>query len=263
MGGSFIEELGLYSETAGSGKAVLLISGLGGVASFWDRQVDTLAKHFRVVTHDHRGTGRSERSHIDHSIQQMASDVLALMDYLELESAHLVGHSTGGAIAQFLAVNSPRRVDKIVLSATWAGPDTYFRELFGIRKRILGQCGAEAYLRDGLLRVLPAPYLQANPDLIDRSIKERLEAFAGAEIELGRIDAILAHDLRDRFVEIKADTMVICAKDDQVTPYGLSRELARLIPKAKLHLLDGGGHFCPQIEADAYNEAVLEFLVTA
>src|SRR5678815_618824 len=92
----------LYYEAHGDGPPLMLVSGLNGVASFWAKQVPVLAKSFRVILHDHRGTGQSTHSRMSYSVDQMATDVLALMDALHVESAHLAGHSTGGAIGQTL-----------------------------------------------------------------------------------------------------------------------------------------------------------------
>ena len=94
----------MYYEREGIGFPVLLISGLGGVASFWRDQVPTFAKQFDVITHDHRGIGQSYPSRSGYTVDRMAADVIGLMDALEVERAHVVGHSTGGAIAQILAI---------------------------------------------------------------------------------------------------------------------------------------------------------------
>ena len=127
----------LYYEDAGGGEPLLLVPGLSGRGSFWANQVTEFSRDFRVVIHDHRGTGRSTHSRIRYSVEQMADDVLRLMDGLGIEAAHLVGHSTGGAIGQVIALEHPRRLRSLVLSATWAGPDPYFQRLFESRKGVL------------------------------------------------------------------------------------------------------------------------------
>ena len=191
----------------------------------------------------------------------MADDVLTLMDSLGIERAHAVGHSTGGAVVQKLALDAPDRIDKIVLSATWAGPSSFFEELFALRKKILIELGPEAYLLDGMLRAHPASFLASKPSYFNGSISDRLKGFPGMEIECSRIDAVVAHDLRSRVGQIRKETLVICASDDQITPVSLSEELADLVPGAKLHKFSFGGHFCPQVAADDYNKTVIEFLL--
>src|SRR5438477_8729822 len=90
----------IYYEEAGSGPPLLLVPGLGGQGAFWAKQIADFSRDFRVIVHDHRGTGKSTWSKITYSVDQMADDVLKLMDALGVASAHFVGHSTGGAIGQ-------------------------------------------------------------------------------------------------------------------------------------------------------------------
>lgn len=255
-----IKDATLNVESHGAGPDVLLIAGLGGRLQFWHSQVAAFARHFRVVLHDHRGTGASTRSRITYSIRQMADDVLALMDALNIERADLVGHSTGGAIAQLLALDHPSRVGRIVLSATWAGPDAYFKAMFDLRLKILTEAGPQAYLTDGIFRAFPPAWLQAHAELIAAAGQDRLTAFPGLEIEASRIAAVQAHDLRARICAIVKPTLVVCAADDAITPLPFSQELASRIPGARLATLPIGGHFAPQVDPEGYNQFVLSFL---
>src|SRR4029077_1691856 len=135
----------LYYERQGVGFPVMFVSGLAGFASFWHDQAVSFAKNFDVITHDHRGIGQSDLTRSGFTVDRMAADVIGLMDALEIERAHIVGHSTGGAIAQILAVEHPKRLASVVLSASWTKPDAYFRRLFGLRKDILLRLGPSAY----------------------------------------------------------------------------------------------------------------------
>ena len=253
----------LAVEVEGDGDPVLLIAGLGGRMAFWSRQRPALNRHFKLVLHDHRGTGDSSRSEIEYSVAQMTADVLALMDALGVDQAHIVGHSTGGAIAQQLALDHGDRVKRIVLSATWPGRDPFFQQLFALRRQLLETCGPDAYMLDGTLRALPAAWLQPRGDDLATLVAERVEQFAGMKIELSRIDAVMAFDLRDRLGEIEHPTLVICAADDQITPLPFTRELATKIAGAQLVTVSFGGHFFPQVEPDAFNQQVIEFLGAA
>ena len=120
----------IHYEEAGQGPPLLLVPGLSGVGAFWSAQIAEFSRDFRVITHDHRGAGQSTHSRIKYSVEQMAADVVRFMDALGIDRAHLVGHSTGGAIGQVLAQDHADRLASLVLSATWAGPDPYFRRLF-------------------------------------------------------------------------------------------------------------------------------------
>ena len=252
----------LYYEETGRGAPLLLVPGLSGRGSFWASQAADFSRDFRVVVHDHRGTGRSTHSRIRYSVEQMAADVLRLMDALGIDSAHLVGHSTGGAIGQVMAMEHPHRLRSLVLSATWAGPDPYFRRLFESRKGVLLTQGVEAYLQASALFMSPPAWISANDALLTSQHAAALAEAAPAEVTASRIDAILRHDRRARLGEIRAPTLVIVAQDDAITPRFYSDELASRIPGAKLSVLDSGGHAAPVTRSDAYNAAVGAFLRT-
>ena len=250
----------LYYEDTGRGEPLLLVPGLSGRGSFWASQVADFARDFRVVVHDHRGTARSTHSRIRYSVEQMADDVVRLMDALGIDAAHLVGHSTGGAIGQVLALEHPRRLRSLVLSATWAGPDPYFQRLFESRKGVLLSQGVEAYVRASALFLAPPAWISANDALLTEQHKTVLAEAAPVEVTASRIDAILRHDRRARLAEIRLPTLVIVAEDDIVTPRFYSDELASRVPGAKIVVLDGGGHAVPGLRPGAYNAAVGAFL---
>jgi aminoacrylate hydrolase len=251
----------IYTEIHGEGEELLLVAGLGGRAQFWDAQIAPLSRHFRVIVHDHRGCGRSTRSKIVYGAEQMAEDVLRLMDALRIERAHLVGHSTGGSIGQHIALKHPERLGNLVLSGSWAGPDELFTQLFRLRREVLISCGPAAYLMLGTLLATPAWFLQERFVSANAFLEQRLADFPGLEIELSRISAVMSHDLRSHVHNIRARTLVIGAEDDQITPIGFSRELARRIPGARLLELPRGGHFAPMVVAERYAQAVLDFLL--
>ncbi len=248
-----------YEET-GQGPPLLLVPGLSGVGSFWERQVPDFARDFRVIVHDHRGAGQSTHSRIRYSVEQMAEDVLRLMDGLGVRAAHLVGHSTGGAIGQVLAQDHPDRLLSLVLSHTWPGRDAYFRRLFESRREILTALGVEAYLRASVLFLAPPWWVSANDALIAERQRAQVAAAAPVEVTASRIDAIVAFDRRARLGTIRTPTLVIVAEDDMVTPRFYSDELATKIPGARLHVLEGGGHYAPLITPGPYNAMVGAFL---
>jgi len=236
------------------------VPGLSGVGAFWARQVPDFARDFRVVVHDHRGTGQSTHSRIRYSVEQMADDVLRLMDRLGIAAAHLVGHSTGGAIGQIIAQDHPDRLQSLVLSATWPGCDPYFRRVFESRKQTLRSGGVEAYLAASVLMLAPPWWISANDAAIAEQHRATAATAAPVEIIESRIDAIVAFDRRARMREVRVPTLVVVAADDMVTPLFYSRQLADGIPGAKLIVLEGGGHFVPTIFPEPYNAAVGGFL---
>ena len=251
----------LYYETHGSGPPLVLVTGLSGIAGFWAQHVEALAENFTLVLHDHRGTGQSSLSQIDYSVDQMADDVLQLINHLSFDRVHFTGHSTGGAIGQVLALDHRERLERMVLSATWAGQDAYFNLFFEWRKKLLLEVGPKDYLRSILLVAKPPQWFREHPEEAADLTPEMLNArVPDLHCAASRLDAIMAYDRRAQVNGITTPTLVICTEDDMVTPPYLSWELAELIPGANLTLLPDGGHFYPQTRPEAFLEAVIGFL---
>jgi aminoacrylate hydrolase len=255
-----ISDGSLYYERHGAGFPVLMISGLGGLASFWQEQVAAFSRRYEVITHDSRGVGESDPIRGGYTVDRMAGDVIALMDRLEIERAHLMGHSTGGAIAQTLAIEHPKRVESIVLSGCWTKPDAYFRRMYGLRKEILQRGGPSSYVPATTLFVYPSWWIARNNEKLRHMEAQNLANFPPLEIAMSRIDAILAFDRTAGLPRIKTPTLVIGAEDDIVTPAYFSEELARVIRGAEVKIFPRGGHWFPHVVAREFNQAVLPFL---
>lgn len=250
----------IYTETSGQGQDLLLVAGLGGSGTFWRGQVKALAAHYRVTLYDHRGVGRSSPAPLVSSAEELTDDLLGLMDALGIERAHVVGHSTGGAMGQHLALRAPGRLHSLVLSASWAGPTPLFVDTFKLRRDVLINNGVKSYLMLGTLLATPGWYLQERFTGIDEYLLDRATILPRLDVELGRLNAVMTHDLRHRLAQIRVPTAVLCARDDLITPEPMAVELARLIPGAILRILPEGGHFCPLTVSGTYNQVLLELL---
>lgn len=250
----------IYYESSGSGDPVLLLPGLGGSAASFARQVGPLSERFQVVTYDHLGVGRSARPRISYSVDGMADDVIALMDGLGIESAHLVGHSTGGAIAQTIACTRPERVRRMVLLSSWPKADDFFRYVFAMRKDVLLGLGVEAYLRSTALFLYPPWWIVANLPLIEQRVKDGVAEKPDPDILASRIDAILRFDRTRDLPNVKTPTLVLCARDDTLTPPHFSKQIASLIPGARLIRFEDGGHAAHQTSPGLVNPEVIGFL---
>lgn len=251
----------LYYEKHGSGPPLFLVPGLGGDGRFWDAHVESLAAEFTVVVHDHRGTARSTLSRIDYSVAQMADDALQLVDALGFDKVHWCGHSTGGAMGQVLAIEQPGRIDRLVLSATWAKTDAFFRRLFEVRSLVLKELGPEAYVKSSALALnMPAWVRDHDAELAQAQAMAR-ETIPVPEIVLSRIAAIVAHDRRAQLQTVRAPTLAICARDDMVTPLYFTEELVRLIPDARAYVLPDGGHMYPNVHGAEFRRVLTSFLL--
>jgi len=255
-----IGDCALHYEEHGSGEPLMLVPGLGGVGASFFKQVPELSRRYRVIVHDHRGCGQSDKPVMRYSVEQMTQDVLRLMDALKIERAHLVGQSTGGAIGQTLAITRPERVGKLVLAGTWPKADAYFLRLFEARKALLNSAGIEPYIRALPVFLYPSWWVSENIGLIEEREKLAIAASAPAEVIAARIDAICAFDRSAELGRIKSKTLVICARDDIITPPYFSEELARRIPGARLILLQKGGHCASEAARDDFDRAVMGFL---
>jgi len=107
----------IYCESHGEGESLLLVPGLGGVGRYWKPNFPALSAKYRVIMHDHRGCEQSSHSKIQQTIEQMADNLLRLLDHLKTQRAHLVGHSTGGAIGKTTAATRPERLASLALSS--------------------------------------------------------------------------------------------------------------------------------------------------
>jgi aminoacrylate hydrolase len=251
----------LYYESHGSGPVLLLVPGLGGTGNYWQPQVSEFSNHFRVVVHDHRGTGQSTRSEISYSVDQMTRDLIELMDAIGIERAHLLGHSTGGAIGQTMAIEHPDRLNSLILYATWTKCDPFMRRVFDIRKALLARAGAAAYIKATPLFLFPHWWINENSAALEAADTKLLETFPSVSIALSRCDAVLNFDREAQLGQIRTATHVVCAKDDYLTPSYFSEKLKNLIPGATLSLLERGGHACSQTVPQEFNKLILGLLM--
>src|SRR6266699_4561130 len=112
----------LYYESHGQGEPLLLIPSTAFSCEVWNRSQLPLAQSTQLIIHDPRGTGRSTASQQVYTINQMANDVVALLDHLKIASAHVLGHSMGGRIGLAMALTHPARVRSLILAAAGSGP---------------------------------------------------------------------------------------------------------------------------------------------
>ena len=249
-------------ELHGEGTPLLLVAGLGGVAAYWQPQLEAYARHYRVLTYDHRGCGRSARSKGLYTVDEMTGDLLSLMDHLEIEKAHLLGHSTGGAIGQTLAVTHPERLLSLTLYSSWTRTDAFMRRSMETRKTLLETAGVDAYIKATPLFLYPDWWINGSPEKLAALDAATRASFPPVEIAAKRCQAVIDFDRVEELNRITAPTHVLCAKDDFLTPFYFSEELARRIPGARLTALARGGHAASQIEQEAFDRAVLDFLAS-
>src|SRR3954464_6582079 len=186
----------IYYEITGDGEPLVLVSGLNGVARYWQPQIAEFAARYKVITYDQRGTGASDHKQREFSLDQMTRELVALLDALKIERAHLVGLSTGGAIGQTLAIENPERVARMVLVSTWTHCDPWFRRLFEARRRMYETAGPELHAMFHPLFLYPPDYVNAHDAEIAEEQKRAPTKSAPVEASMGRIDALMQFDRR-------------------------------------------------------------------
>ncbi|MGA2995040.1 alpha/beta fold hydrolase [Bradyrhizobium sp.] len=252
----------LAYDVVGQGPPLFLVTGLGGSRHYWENLVPALSRAFTVVTHDHMCTGDSHGNRVSHTVEALTDDVVALMDHLQIRQTNFLGHSTGAAVGQILAQDHPQRVLKLVLYAGWAGPDPFFKLCFEVRKALLQGSGIASYQRASAIFLYPPSWISADAARLEALIARLLATSATEAVLAARIDMIVAFDRRSRLRDIAAPTLVLCAKDDTLTPLYLSEELTANIPQATLASLPWGGHAASQTCPDDFLQETLGFFAT-
>lgn len=240
---------------------VVLLHGLGGSGRSFGSQVERFAADFFVVLPDQRGVGQSSRAEDGYTIAQMALDTASLLEHLDVGPAHVVGSSTGGVIAQALALDHGARVRSVTLASSIACPDAYVRREFAIRRKLMAEADLETAMSAYALFLFSPRYAREHPEAVEAWVKRAASAPADREIALARIDMIMAHDARARLGALAQPALVICGDADFCTPLPNSEELAGLIPGAELAILRGGGHFIHHEMEQLFFDTVRAFLV--
>lgn len=235
----------LHVSRRGTGAPLLLIQGLSGTHASWgDPFLDALGGDFDTVAYDHRGIGFSPQTTEPFSIADLAQDAADLLDRLGLESAHVLGISMGGMVAQELALNHPQRVRTLALGCTYCGgPDSLLMD-----PNDLQRLTAATMSGDRELALRTGYELNASPNF--RSDEGRYAAFrdmalaAPARIAtiMLQMQAIAGHDTQQRLGQITAPTLVLHGTVDQMLPVANAELIASKIPGAGLHLMPDVGH---------------------
>jgi 3-oxoadipate enol-lactonase len=203
----------------------------------WDPQVPGLAERYRVVTYDTRGHGESPSPPGPYTIDDLVDDLVALLDEVGAERAHIAGLSLGGMIAMRLAVREPQRIDRLALLCTSAKPDP---QPFLDRAVAVRSGGTAALAPAVAARWLTPAYAAEHPDLVSK-----LEAMiAGADDEgyAACCEVVATLDLRDDLAGIPAPTLVVGGSQDLALPPAHQQLIADSIPGAELLTVNPGAH---------------------
>ncbi len=235
---------------------VVFTGSLGTEKTMWQTQSDRLGERFRTLRYDVRGHGASEVPSGPYTIDELGSDLVALLDRLGIERASLCGLSIGGMISMWVAANAPERVERLVLCCTSAllGPPEGWHE----RAAVVRTQGLEP-IADGVLeRWFTPAFAGDHPEVIERMRAQLIatppEGYAGC------CEAIAAMDLTGDLPQISASTLVLAGAEDLATPPEHGRRIAELIDGARLEVVSPAAHLATIERPDLTTAMILRFL---
>lgn len=257
-----LNNLDFYYEVSGDGKIPLvLIAGLSCDSSHWTLVKDEFNKHFKVICIDNRSVGRSQVPNTAFTLNDMASDVIELLNYLHINEAHILGHSMGGAIAQIIGHKYHKMVKKLVISNSLVKikPRTL---LF---MKTLSKMYFDKYPTE-ITFPMNAPWvfsdsLVAQAGMID-TLLTLIKEYPYPQSALGysqQVDAIEQFDSATWVDEITTSTLIIAGSEDYLTPIDDSQLMHKAISGSKL-IVKPGAHI-PMLESPTeFVNDVLDFL---
>ena len=267
-----------YERDDGDGTPVVFVQGLGYGRWMWRWQREAITGEYSVIAPDNRGTGRSDaglpplvsrlpqrlRAPLlfklaGYSIDGLAADLEAVLDDAGIYSAHIVGASLGGMIAQRYALDYSRAKTLALFCTSHGGvdavpvPEETRDHIFDVPK---GASKRET-LRHRMRPAFTERFTNRNPHLMDRIIEWRLEQDAGDPAREAQSAAVLNVDVSDRLDRIRVPTLVAHGTADRVVPVANGTLLAEKLPNSRLELVEGGSH-CFFIEDAAQVSTALE-----
>ena len=268
-----VDDVSLYYEIYGHGDPLVLVAGTGISLAPWRVfQVPEFSKHYQVLIYDHRGLGRSDKPDAPYSTRLFAKDCAGLMDALGIDKAHVMGHSMGGRVAQWVALDYPDKVRSLVLSSCGSGK--YSDELEEYPRGVpieacveLIEKGYEKYQHDhwGPGFMFTDDYVKKHPEVVQKFQDLIVEEVPPLKCYLRHVIARQCHETTELVQRIKAPTLVIVgSKDTRMGGTGnhleSSKAVAQRIPNAELAIVEGGAHGYLRQMPDKGHPPILDFL---
>lgn len=251
----------LYYEIHGSGPPLVLISGLGGDATFWTGSLLALTRHFQVIIFDNRGIGRSAMPDIPYTIEGLADDVAFLLDELGIQAAHVLGFSMGGCIAQSFALRHAHRLEKLIIAASYA---RIGRQAEWFLDAVLSVYETGATPKQMYYLILPWLF---SPGYLKRPESDAMLAFDENDPLQQPLYAFRWHyhaqrefDCRTELAQITAPTLVLAGEHDALVPLADTRELASSIPGSRFFAFPEAGHLFNWEQPQLFHTQVIAFL---
>jgi len=246
----------LYFLERGSGPALLLVHGLMVSGEMFEPLIEHFAIRHRLIVPDLRGHGRSRGLPPPYTAAQLASDLARLLDHLLIDTTAVLGYSQGGAIAQQLVLDHPKRCERLVLACTFAF------NMATVRERLEGQLAPLLIRVLGMRRLAKLLFSQGLRGLS----KQRADWLAGImgkqdrKLMLSAWSETMAFDSRRRLAEINCPTLVVAASRDEAIPMHHAKMLHEGMPGSQLVVIDGANHALIWTHTDELLRVTDEFL---
>ena len=251
----------VHGLTSPDAPTIVFSSGLGGAAKFWQPQLGDFAQDYRVITYDHYGTNKSVGDLPEnYSISHMADELAALLNKLEVQACHFVGHALGGLVGLQLALSKPELLQSLVLVNAWSSANPHTLRCFNIRKALLAADRKDMYLQLQALLLFPPDWIAANAAHLEEEEAHSLNHFPDINNLLVRIGALSAFDIDKSLHTITTPTLALASKDDTLVPWQRSQMLAEAMPNAELSVMEYGGHASSITNPIAFNELLQGYL---
>ena len=244
-------------------ETVVFVEGLGYGRWMWDWQYESLADDYDVIRWDNRGTGESDVPEGPYTVAGMAGDLEAVLAAADVESAHVVGASLGGMIAQQYALDHDRATSLALLCTTPGGeaaepvPEETLERMFDVPE----EYDRRESIRYKMRPALTDEFWETEAETIADIVDARLESDAPERARQWQGAAVETFDVHDRLAEVDVPALVLHGAGDRVVPVANADLLADGIPTARVERFDDGGSHLFFIErAAAVNEELRSFL---
>lgn len=238
-------EIELSYDRAGDGPPLLLIMGMSGTKHHWgDSLLQELQRDFDTIVYDHRDAGESTRTGRPFTISDLAEDAAGLLKALEIDSAHVMGISMGGMIAQELVLAHPDQLRSLTLGCTYSGGEGSVLTSEGVMLKL-----AEAMSSGDRERAIRAAWeVNVSPSFaVEEDAWVRFRATGmryglPVEVIMRQMQAIAGHDTSTRLASVGAPTLVVHGTLDELLPVQNGHMIAELIPDSRLEIYEDVGH---------------------